>query len=212
MMYCYTSSTTGNPKGVAYTQRSTYLHTISNLANFSIATVDDVLPVVPMFHAAAWGYPFQAVPMGAKLTYPGGDLSPTGLVELMVDEGVTFSAGVPTVWLGIQHYLEEHPETDLPAWRLSRWWVGRAPGPDRVVLAGTRDPRRSGMGHDGDQPVAAVAQLNPWMEDWEFERQLDVLETVPNLDIYIGARSRCRKKRIGDRGRGTSTPSSARWR
>jgi acyl-CoA synthetase (AMP-forming)/AMP-acid ligase II len=92
--------TTGNPKGVAYTQRSTYLHTISNLASFSIEPSDNVLPVVPMFHASAWGYPFMATTRGAKLTYPGPDLSPEGLVKLFVDEEVTFSAGVPTVWLG----------------------------------------------------------------------------------------------------------------
>ncbi len=70
MMFCYTSGTTGNPKGVAYTQRSTYLHTISNLAANPVGAEDNVLPVVPMFHAAAWGYPFMAVTVGAKLTYP----------------------------------------------------------------------------------------------------------------------------------------------
>ena len=65
MMLCYTSGTTGHPKGVAYTQRSTYLHTISGLAAFPISAHDTVLPVVPMFHAAAWGYPFAATAVGA---------------------------------------------------------------------------------------------------------------------------------------------------
>ena len=86
MMFCYTSGTTGNPKGVAYTQRSTYLHTISNLAMNPISAVDNVLPVVPMFHAAAWGYPFMAVTVGAKMTYPGPDLSGKALVDLFVNE------------------------------------------------------------------------------------------------------------------------------
>ena len=113
MMFCYTSGTTGHPKGVAYTPRSTYLHTIHNLATLPITARDNVLPVVPMFHASAWGYPFEATVSGAKITYPGPDLSPEGLVQLFHEERVTFSAGVPTVWLGIQHHLAEHPEIDV---------------------------------------------------------------------------------------------------
>ena len=117
MMFCYSSGTTGNPKGVAYTQRSTYMHTVSGLANFPIMATDNVLPVVPMFHAAAWGFPFQAVTMGAKLTYPGPDLSPQGVLGLIENEGVTFSAGVPTVWLGIQQHLIANPEIDISSIR-----------------------------------------------------------------------------------------------
>jgi fatty-acyl-CoA synthase len=113
MMYCYTSGTTGNPKGVAYTQRSTYLHAIHNLTMVHITPSDNVLPVVPMFHASSWGYPFAATIAGAKLTYPGPDLSAEALVRLFAEERVTFSAGVPTVWLGIQHYLAGHPEADV---------------------------------------------------------------------------------------------------
>src|SRR5690606_5532019 len=70
-------------------------------------------PVVPMFHAAAWGYPYMSVTRGAKLTYPGPDLSPQGLVNLFANEEVTFSAGVPTVWLGVKQYLEANPDASL---------------------------------------------------------------------------------------------------
>jgi fatty-acyl-CoA synthase len=92
MMLCYTRHHR-NPKGVAYTQRSTYLHTISSLASFPIAARDVVLPVVPMFHAAAWGYPFTATAAGARIVYPGPDLSAPGLVSLFEKERVTLPPG-----------------------------------------------------------------------------------------------------------------------
>lgn len=190
MMLCYSSGTTGHPKGVAYTQRSTYLHTVSNLANYPIGPADNVLPVVPMFHAAAWGYPFMATAVGAAITYPGPDLSPAGVVGLIERERVTFSAGVPTVWLGVQQFLAEHREADVSSIRaflcggsavpramIDWFWRNRG---IRVV---------QGWGMTETNPVAAVAQLKPAMEEWDFDRQLDVLETaglpVPGLQVKI---------------------------
>ena len=190
MMLCYSSGTTGNPKGVAYTQRSTYLHTISNLANFSIEPTDNVLPVVPMFHASAWGYPFMAVTKGAKLTYPGPDLSPEALVPLFEQEKVTFSAGVPTVWLGIKKYLEAHPDADVSSIRA--FLCGGAAVPRAMIEwywteRGVRVVQ--GWGMTETNPVASAAVLKPHMEDLELSDQLDRMETagllVPGLQVKI---------------------------
>jgi fatty-acyl-CoA synthase len=190
MMFCYTSGTTGHPKGVAYTQRSTYLHTLSNLANFPIGPTDNVLPVVPMFHASAWGYPFMATAAGAALTYPGPDLSPAGVVGLIERERVTFSAGVPTVWLGVQQYLAEHPEVDISSIR--GFLCGGSAVPRAMIDWFWRKRRIrvvQGWGMTETNPVAAIALLKPAMEEWDFERQLDVLETaglpVPGLQVKI---------------------------
>ena len=105
---CYTSGTTGNPKGALYSHRSTVLHAYASaLPNaLGIASADVVLPVVPMFHVNAWGLPYSAPLVGAKLVFPGPALDGKSLYELFEAEGVTFSAGVPTVWLGlISHVL-----------------------------------------------------------------------------------------------------------
>ena len=190
MMLCYSSGTTGNPKGVAYTQRSTYVHTISNLANYAMEPTDNVLPVVPMFHAAAWGYPFMAVARGAKLTYPGPDLSPEGIVRLFVDEKVTFSAGVPTVWLGVKQYLEANPDTDISSIRA--FFCGGSAVPRAMIewywkAKGVRVVQ--GWGMTETNPVASTAMLKPHMETWDLSDQLDRLETagipVAGLQVKI---------------------------
>ena len=124
-MLCYTSGTTGHPKGVLYEHRSTMLHAINGLqmAVFGIDTRAVVMPIVPMFHAASWGIPWAGAMAGAKFVYVQGN-DPKALCEMMQREAVTVSAGVPTVWLSMLQYLDQTGET-LP--HLSKWSLAARP-------------------------------------------------------------------------------------
>ena len=130
---CYTSGTTGNPKGVLFSHRSTVLHAYAGCLPdvLGLSSRETVLAVVPMFHANAWGLPYNGPMVGAKLVFPGPKMGdPATLVALIEEEGVTHAAGVPTVWTGLLNYLDQTGKR-LPT--LKRTLVGGSAVPLKMI-------------------------------------------------------------------------------
>jgi fatty-acyl-CoA synthase len=131
---CYTSGTTGNPKGVLYSHRSTVLHAYGACLPdaLNLSARDAVLPVVPMFHVNAWGLPYSAPLVGAKLVFPGAALDGASLMTLFESEGVTTSAGVPTIWLGLLAHVKQ---AGLRFSTLKRTVIGGSACPPAMIRA-----------------------------------------------------------------------------
>ena len=151
---CYTSGTTGRPKGVLYSHRAIVLHSFAHGLRDALAIGEDdtVLPIVPMFHVNAWGLPFAAPLFGANQVFPGPYLDATSVLDLLVRERVTLTAGVPTVWLGLLQELDKSPGThDLSALRAIAVGGSAAPLADDSRVRGAPRPQHPPcLGDDRD--------------------------------------------------------------
>ena len=176
---CYTSGTTGNPKGVVYSHRSTYLHTFGAMTVDSLGAreSDVILPVVPMFHANAWGLAHAAVASGASLVMPGPDLSGKAIADLIVNEKVTVAAGVPTIWMTVLPELKGRDTSHLRVIPCGGSAVPKALS--EAYRDATGLPILQAWGMTETSPIAAVCTL------WEAERQLPV-EQQADLRTTVG--------------------------
>ena len=195
MGLCYTSGTTGNPKGVEYEHRSQYLHTLTQCMTDSMGLTgtDTVCGIVPMFHAMGWGIPWSALMLGCKQVMPHRFMDPARLLDLMVAEKVTLSAGVPTIWQGVKGLYEANPDAyDLSS--LSRLTCGGSSPPPSLIrwFWDELDVEMiQGWGMTETSPLATLSrrvmkrsQL-ALSEDEQFENVAKAGQLMPGLELDI---------------------------
>ncbi len=188
---CYTSGTTGEPKGVLYSHRAIALHTLAICLpdGFGLGEADVVLPAVPMFHANAWGLPHAATMTGATLVLPGARPSAERLASLLEEEGVTFAAGVPTVWMGVLDELRRRPRALSPRLRIHSGGAPTSPTLLEAYRAELGVEILAGWGMTELTPVGLVCHPRGDMSGWSPEELLPVRTAqgtpLPFLEVRL---------------------------
>jgi fatty-acyl-CoA synthase len=188
---CYTSGTTGNPKGAVYSHRAMFLHSMMACMadTVGISERDAVLPVVPMFHANAWGLPYASTFVGAKQVFPGPFLDGNSLAELIQNERVTVAGGVPTIWMGLLQVLEKE-SYDMSSLRLMP--VGGSAAPQSMIerYQNQFDAYIAhAWGMTEMSPIGTMSHLKSHMADWSDDQKFKVRAkqgtTVPGVEARI---------------------------
>ncbi len=175
-LICYTSATTGTPKGVVYSHRGIVLHTYGIGVTLGVGEGDCVIHIVPMFHANAWGAPFGAVALGCKQVLPGREvLNMEKLCRVIADEKVTFTAGVPTIWMMLHDYLEKGGWHDFSS--LKGIFSGGSACPISLMKSLNEKygfPVRQAYGMTETYPMATAALPKSYMSDWPMDKIYDI--------------------------------------
>ena len=189
---CYTSGTTGEPKGVLYSHRSTFLHALAGCAvdGGAMGEKEVVLSVVPMFHVNAWGLPYSCTMAGAKQVLPGPQMIGKPIAELIEDERVTSAAGVPTIWTLLYQYLKEQKDRKYDLSSLQTVLIGGAAASPTLVQCFEKDlglPILHAWGMTETSPIGTISRLKSGMTAWTEEQKLAVRlkQGIPVVGVEV---------------------------